>query len=157
MTPIDPFKGSEFQDTISGLPEDLTDILRSISDDTSYTLCILIGRERLELNKLKHNHQPKTSYVANFVGNANILHSNQQVIAIRSENILMNEEEECIYSARIVEKSFAGGQLRITFRLEDGQEVVASRYGMDAAVNEGDQIKIGWNKEHAIIVDEEAV
>ena len=69
-------------------------------------------------------YQPKTSYVANFVGNANILHSNQQVIAIRSENILMNEEEECIYSARIVEKSFAGGQLRITFRLEDGQEVV---------------------------------
>ena len=102
-------------------------------------------------------YQPKTSYVANFVGNANILHRNQQVIAIRSENILMNEEEECIYPARIVEKSFAGGQLRITFRLEDGQEVVASRYGIDATVNEGDQIKIGWNKEHAIIVDEEAV
>ena len=55
MTPIDPFKGSEFQDTISGLPEVLTDILRSISDDNSNTLCIISGREKEQM-KRKYGH-----------------------------------------------------------------------------------------------------
>lgn len=35
-------------------------------------------------------YQPRTSYVADFVGNANILHKNGETLAIRSENIRMD-------------------------------------------------------------------
>ena len=62
-------------------------------------------------------YRPRTSYVADFVGNANILHKNGETLAIRSENIRMDGESVCTQEAVVVEKSFAGGQLRILFRL----------------------------------------
>ena len=97
-------------------------------------------------------YQPRTSYVADFVGNANILHLGKETFAIRSENVLMNGEEVCTKGAHVVEKSFAGGQLRILFRLEDGQFITASRYGIDADISVGAQVKIGWLPEHAVKV-----
>lgn len=97
-------------------------------------------------------YQPRTSYVADFVGNANILHLGRDTYAIRSENVLMNGEEPCTKEAQVVEKSFAGGQLRILFRLEDGQLITASRYGIDADIAVGAQVKIGWLPEHAVKV-----
>lgn len=62
-------------------------------------------------------YRPRTSYVADFVGNANILHKNGETLAIRSENIRMDGESVCTQEAVVVEKSFAGGQLRILFRV----------------------------------------
>ena len=101
-------------------------------------------------------YRPRTSYVADFVGNANILHCGDKTYAIRTENVLMNGEEPCIYEAEVVEKSFAGGQLRILFRLEDGQTITASRYGIDADIQVNSKVKIGWRKEHAVeVLDEE--
>ena len=52
-------------------------------------------------------YQPRTSYVADFVGNANILHLGSETLAIRTENILMNGEEGCVHEASVVEKSFS--------------------------------------------------
>ena len=86
-------------------------------------------------------YQPKTSYVADFVGNANILHKNGETFAIRSENILMNGEAVCTQEAVVVEKSFAGGQLRILFRLPDGQTLTASRYGIDNDLQPGQKCR----------------
>lgn len=101
-------------------------------------------------------YRPRTSYVADFVGNANILHLTQKTYAIRTENVLMNGEEPCVHEAEVMEKSFAGGQLRILFRLQDGQTVTASRYGIDADIQVGSKVKIGWHKEHAVeVLDEE--
>lgn len=97
-------------------------------------------------------YHPRTGYVADFVGNANILHLNGETIAVRTENILMNDAENSILPARVIEKSFAGGQLRICFRLQDGQDVVASRSGLDADVKEGDLLNIGWRPEHGVPV-----
>ncbi len=97
-------------------------------------------------------YRPRTSYVADFVGNANVLRVNGETIAVRTENVLMNETENCIYAAKVLEKSFAGGQLRISFRLQDGQEVVASRSGLDVNVKEGDRLNIGWKPEHGVPV-----
>ena len=97
-------------------------------------------------------YQPKTSYVADFVGNANILHKNGETFAIRSENILMNGEAVCTQEAVVVEKSFAGGQLRILFRLPDGQTLPASRYGIDNDLQPGQQVKIGWDAKDAVKV-----
>ena len=97
-------------------------------------------------------YQPQTSYVADFVGNANILHKNGETFAIRSENILMNGETVCTREAVVVEKSFAGGQLRILFRLPDGQTLTASRYGIDNDLQPGQQVRIGWEEPHAVKV-----
>lgn len=97
-------------------------------------------------------YQPRTSYVADFVGNANILHKNGETLAIRSENIRMDGESVCTQDAVVVEKSFAGGQLRILFRLSDGQLLTASRYGIDNDFQAGETVKIGWDAKDAVKV-----
>lgn len=99
-------------------------------------------------------YKPRTSYVADFVGNANILRQGTDVYAIRSENVLMNGEPVCDREAVVLEKSFAGGQLRILFGLQDGQQITASRYGIDADIAVGSTVKIGWLPEHAVKVVE---
>ena len=96
--------------------------------------------------------RPRTSYVADFVGNANILHKNGETLAIRSENIRMDGESVCTQEAVVVEKSFAGGQLRILFRLSDGQLLTASRYGIDNDMQAGETVKIGWDAKDAVKV-----
>lgn len=97
-------------------------------------------------------YRPRTSYVADFVGNANILHKNGETLAIRSENIRMDGESVCTQEAVVVEKSFAGGQLRILFRLSDGQLLTASRYGIDNDMQAGEMVKIGWDAKDAVKV-----
>lgn len=97
-------------------------------------------------------YQPRTSYVASFVGDANIFREGNKVYAIRTENVLMDGEDACIYPATVKEKTFAGGQLKIVFVLEDGQTITAGRYGIDVPHKEGECLKIGWRKEHAVEV-----
>ena len=97
-------------------------------------------------------YRPRTSYVADFVGNANILHKNGETLAIGSENIRMDGESVCTQEAVVVEKSFAGGQLRILFRLSDGQLLTASRYGIDNDMQAGETVKIGWDAKDAVKV-----
>ena len=99
-------------------------------------------------------YHPKTSYVADFVGNANIIRRDGKIYAIRTENVLLNEEKECTIPAVVEDKSFAGGQLRIIFRLEDGQVVTASRYGIDSDITAGESVKIGWKSTDAVEVAE---
>ena len=193
-----------------------------------------------------YNH-PKTSYVATFVGNANILHgvvervqgynavvkigndrvivnlgTNQQntekdsgtqmqneettvnrerntgarqylaagekvTLAVRSENILLQEgmtvtgdtstdntdtvgmsAADGIFNthttdnmsglqATVIEKNFAGGQLRVTLRLSDGTELIASRYGIDASVAEGQTVRCSFLPTDAVLVDREDI
>lgn len=97
-------------------------------------------------------YRPRTSYVADFVGNANILRKNGETLAIRSENIRMDGESVCTQEAVVVEKSFAGGQLRILFRLSDGQLLTASRYGIDNDMQAGETVQIGWDAKDAVKV-----
>lgn len=130
-----------------------------------------------------YNH-PKTSYVATFVGNANILNGkvetyteNQALIslgggklfietkgeklipgenvtiAVRSENILLDEDCGCGMEATVEEKTFSGGQLRMVLRLPDGVKVVASRYGIDANVCVNQKVCWRFQAEDAVLVD----
>ena len=174
-----------------------------------------------------YNH-PKTSYVATFVGNANILHGvaesiqgenaivkigNDRVIvkletsqqdtedtgakqylsagekvtlAVRSENILLQEAAvigdtdtdngEAVdisvadrgldahnknsvsgLQATVTEKNFAGGQLRVTLKLSDGTQLIASRYGIDASVAEGQTVRCSFLPTDAVLVDREDI
>lgn len=132
---------------------------------------------------------PKTSYVAQFVGNANILegrvlrvegdtalvrvcageafvslntHRVQEGdfirFAVRSENIrLFEENRPNALCAAVTEKAFAGGQLRLGLLTEDGTTLTASRYGIDANVQEGQRICFAWDAKQAVLVDWEDV
>ena len=103
-----------------------------------------------------YNH-PKTSYVATFVGNANILKGElvgmDGTVAIRSENIILDENCKQGYSAVVKEKNFAAGQLRVLLVLSDGTEITASRLGMNANMQPGQQINWYFDLKNAVIVD----
>ena len=128
-----------------------------------------------------YNH-PRTSYVATFVGNANILRGraagteNGSVIVELPGGIMpvdaagekVKEGEEvtlavrsenirldggCGLEAEVAEKSFAGGLLRVVLKLSDGTEVTASRYGIDAAVQPGEKVCLSFEPRDAVLVD----
>lgn len=132
-----------------------------------------------------YNH-PKTSYVATFVGNANILkgkvesqtgnqallslgggkvlvntegeqlfEGEEVTLAVRSENILLDEDCGCGMEAEVEEKTFAGGQLRMVLVLPGGEKVVASRYGIDANVKVGQKVCWRFESVNAVLVDRE--
>lgn len=178
-----------------------------------------------------YNH-PKTSYVAMFVGNANILtgvvesvdpertdgasdqitvrtdagkvkvsmnnvnitaepdkgylpqKGEKVTIAVRSENIRFEENKENAQEstqnytlentqksahesaekntdnscygliAEVVEKTFAGGQLRVVLKTSEGQEIVASRYGIDTNVSVGEKVRCCFLPTNAVLVDQ---
>ena len=103
-----------------------------------------------------YNH-PKTSYVATFVGNANILKGElvgmDGTVAIRSENIILDETCKQGYSAVVKEKNFATGQLRVLLALPDGTEITASRFGMNANIQPGQKINWYFDPKNAVVVD----
>jgi len=130
-----------------------------------------------------YNH-PKTSYVATFVGNANILKGTAQeteadilkvslagsivsavaegkkiapgtpvTLAVRSENMIFDETCQSGMEAVVVEKSFAGGLLRVVLKLADGTEVIANRHGIDAGVQPGQKVTCHFDTENAVLVD----
>ena len=132
--------------------------------------------------------RPKTSYVAQFVGSANIVRgiaksvgevvtftnadgSGQVLsrgadikeempvtVAIRSEQIDITKrgESEVGFAAVVKEKSFAGGMLRIALTLSDGQEIIASRHGINVSWVPGDEVTVTWDADKAVLVDLEA-
>ena len=130
--------------------------------------------------------RPRTSYVARFVGSANIItgtvlgqdgdiisfkapggtvsalaggkayQSGEQVAAaVRSEQLTLSPVSENAEGlrAKVREKSFAGGMLRIALLLEDGSEIVASRHGIDSELAPGDEIIVGFAPESAVLVE----
>lgn len=127
-----------------------------------------------------YNH-PKTGYVAAFVGNANILKgtvaeknghhikvklgdelasidTEEKVnmgetvtVALRGENILL--EENGGLHATVKEKNFAAGQLRVLLTLPNCDEVTASRFGMNADIQPGQQICWRFEPKDAVLVD----
>ena len=106
-----------------------------------------------------YNH-PETSYVATFVGNANIIKGDlvglDGTVAIRSENIILDEACKQGYLATVKEKSFVAGQLRVLLALPDGTEITASRFGMNANIQPGQQISWCFDPKNAAIVDRNA-
>ena len=129
--------------------------------------------------------RPLTSYVAKFVGEANILEGtvtepgspymkvrvhNSELeiqslgyefkegdkvnIAVRSESIQFTNDLTCKgIRATITSKSFAGGMLRIDIVTEDGSSVVASRHGINLAMEPGDRVCFSFDRDSAVPVD----
>ena len=108
---------------------------------------------------------PRTSYVARFVGNANIITGVSslpslrpgQTIAVRSENIIMEPYSGQAYGSEgiVTDKRFAGGMLRISARLNrGGSEVVSSRHGIDSPLIPGQSVCVSWDAAHEKIVED---
>ncbi len=45
--------------------------------------------------------------------------------------------------------------LRIVLELSDGQAVVASRHGIDLPAQVGEKMRVFWNPDQAIVVEDE--
>lgn len=56
-------------------------------------------------------------------------------------------------SGIIEEKSFAGGMLRISVSLTNGEKIIANRYGIDSALKSGDNVQISWTADYCTAVD----
>jgi spermidine/putrescine transport system ATP-binding protein len=56
-------------------------------------------------------------------------------------------------SAVITDKTFAGGQLRITAALPGGETLVASRHGIDSRLAIGEAVRVRWDPGSAVLVD----
>ncbi len=129
-----------------------------------------------------YNH-PQTSYVADFVGNANVISGMVQKVtqteaqvlmenqimyaepaagiregmkvslAVRRENLKVCTECKEGLEAVLEDKSFTAGQLHLTLKLKSGKTLVSCRYGMDADLKAGEKVCVGWKPEHAVFVD----
>jgi spermidine/putrescine transport system ATP-binding protein len=107
---------------------------------------------------------PRTAFVARFVGSANIIRLPGHVFALRSERVNLSPLDSGVESfspqaprlfATITGKQFAGGQLRITAILQgSGDEVVASRQGIDSPLEIGQRVLVSWEAEYAVPVEE---
>jgi spermidine/putrescine transport system ATP-binding protein len=105
--------------------------------------------------------RPATSYVARFVGNANVLKREGRCFAIRSEHVEFREAGSAAsvhtsrngtheYPARIAAVSFTGGQIRMTALLESGEEITSVRQGMDSSLKNGMEVLAFWEGENEI-------
>jgi spermidine/putrescine transport system ATP-binding protein len=97
--------------------------------------------------------RPATSYVARFVGNANVLHHEGALIAIRAEHVDFAESNsQPGLPARIIAHTFAGGQIRLTALLENGEEITACYQGIKSSLQNGMQVMARWDSANAIPV-----
>ena len=95
---------------------------------------------------------PKTAFVAEFVGGANLYNDGNRLFAIRSEHVRLGVGD---YDGVVVENSFTAGLSKVKVRLKDGQEITSSHMGMNINLKIGDEISIGWNKNDMVEVEGE--
>jgi spermidine/putrescine transport system ATP-binding protein len=127
--------------------------------------------------------RPRNAYVASFVGSANVLsgtavwrdgrlfiryagglapvtaagsppaEGESITAAVRSEYIDFLPPGSEGIEATVKEKSFSAGMLRIALETETGDEIVASRHGIDYELSPGDQVLFSFAGEHAVTVE----
>jgi spermidine/putrescine transport system ATP-binding protein len=101
-------------------------------------------------------NRPATSYVARFVGNANVIKSGKGCLAIRSEFVDFTPVDSAVnsngISARIIGRSFTGGQIRLTALMQNSEEITSSRQGMDSILQNGMEVKVSWSDANAVPV-----
>ena len=95
---------------------------------------------------------PKTAFVAEFVGGANLYNDGKRLFAIRSEHVRLGVGD---YDGVVVENSFTAGLSKVKVRLKDGQEITSSHMGMNINLKIGDEISIGWDKNDMVEVQGE--
>lgn len=102
-------------------------------------------------------YHPKTVFVAEFVGKANILtDENGHTIAVRSENIQIdNVEKTNSLHGTVEDKTFAMGMEKISVQLDNGYKIQVRSTEFSKYAT-GDKIFVSWEKENAMKVLKEA-
>lgn len=79
----------------------------------------------------------------------------QRTLAVRSENVRIWREPKAAHSivGTILEKSFAGGMMRIEVALSDDSRVVISRHGINFDLDVGERVYLEWKPEDAVFVE----
>ena len=95
---------------------------------------------------------PKTAFVAEFVGGANLYKEGEKIFAVRSEHVRLGVGD---YAGVVTENSFMAGLSKVKVRLRDGQEITSSHMGMNIDLNIGDEISVGWDKNDMVEVKDE--
>ena len=128
--------------------------------------------------------RPKNAYVALFVGSANVLRGTAEykdgklfllcggaalpvdggekqigsgeplTAAVRSEYIEFAPDGVEGIPAVVKEKSFAAGMLRLALETKDGEEITASRHGINIDLDPGDPVRLTFRREHAVVVED---
>ena len=105
---------------------------------------IAVRRENIRFEENKENAQESTQ---------NYTLENTQKSA--HESAEKNTDNSCYgLIAEVVEKTFAGGQLRVVLKTSEGQEIVASRYGIDTNVSVGEKVRCCFLPTDAVLVDQ---
>lgn len=126
--------------------------------------------------------RPETSFVANFVGEANVIRG--KALSVQEHTVTVSAlgasfevrsdgrphsvgEDICIavrrenvvmsdggdgVRATVCEKIFAGGMLRIVAETESGERLTSSRHGINSAYAIGDAVFASWQPDSAVIV-----
>ena len=77
------------------------------------------------------------------------------VFALRSEHVKLSDKEETLgFSAKVTDKRFAGGLMRIDLQAE-GCELVATRHGANMPFVPGDTVWVSWDAQNAVAVEGE--
>ena len=103
--------------------------------------------------------QPKTAFVAKFVGNANLFPHGDEYFAVREENVILTPGGGGEYTGVVTGKNFTGGLLRITVglinreeRAHGDAEINASVQGFESPFSEGDEVSVSWLPGSAVAV-----
>lgn len=136
--------------------------------------------EQIDTPDIIYNH-PRTSYVASFVGNANIIRTRVVAIertkarvkfcdstfvtedkgfepgqelhfALRTEHVIVSASGDG-FKATVTEKSFRGSMLRIVLKTACEQEIVSTNFGADSDLKEGDSVSFSWKDRGIVLVD----
>jgi putative spermidine/putrescine transport system ATP-binding protein len=109
--------------------------------------------------------QPRTPFVAGFVGVSNLLERDGRRLTIRPEKIhLLGPGESTdglqTEAGRIRDVAYAGSVTRFMVDLDAGGELVVVRQNLDTSSEEdqeqrGREVKVGWRAEHMVAVAEE--
>ena len=99
-------------------------------------------------------NRPETSFAARFVGNANVFCDRGTCLAVRSEHVdlIPDDGSGKGLAGRIIARSFAGGQVRFTALLENGNEITSCRQGIGSALKIGMNVTADWAPENAVRV-----
>ena len=77
------------------------------------------------------------------------------VFALRSEHVKLDTTPGGLgFFAKVTDKRFAGGLMRIDLQTETG-ELVATRHGTDMAFVPGDTVWVSWDSQNAVAVEGE--
>jgi putative spermidine/putrescine transport system ATP-binding protein len=109
--------------------------------------------------------QPKTAFVAGFVGVSNLLERDGRRFTVRPEKIRLLEPgddatELRTEAGRIAHVAYAGSFTRYLIELDSGGELVVVRQNLDTSSAEaleqrGRQVTVGWRPEHTVAVTAE--